>query len=121
MIDTSVTYVSNQTSVNVLRIEATARQERHRDRGQRPEDEQQDDQRAEPADQGLTAGSTGRWCRLFAAFSIGSLPVRCTVAPAGAACLSAARVSFSPVGDVEAGSARPDRSPRRSVWLSFET
>ena len=52
MIETSVTYVSAQTRLNVVRIDAAATR-RHHNRGQRAEDEEQDEQRADAADQDL--------------------------------------------------------------------
>ena len=53
MIETSVTYVSAQTRLNVVRIERRRDEQRHDDRGQRAEDEQQHEQRADAADQDL--------------------------------------------------------------------
>ena len=53
MIETSVTYVSAQTRLNVVRIERRRDEQRHHDRGQRAEDEEQHEQRADAADQDL--------------------------------------------------------------------
>ena len=61
MIETSVTYVSSQTSVNVLRIDVTvATMSGIADRGQRPEDEEQDDQRADARRSAPRSGRSGR-------------------------------------------------------------
>ena len=94
-IETSVTYVSNQTSVNVLRIEATRHEQRHRHRRERAEDEEQDDERSQPADHRLEQDARSVRVAARRRPYSGSWPVRWTVVPEGAARFSAARVGFS--------------------------